>query len=228
MNISMRKPRNGEHGFTLIELMVILAVLGVVAAIAISGYVYVRPRSQLTEGPIGGGVTPSPAVSSPEQTSRPEPMTQRVTDPSRLFTLELPSNWRITRMEGKKGVQLSHVIAESPDFRVREDTTAEEPFTPNEYEQGARFSIHVVRGRSEVAEEGARTVGLQTKEPVEIGGLPGLLRSGKSISTVQGRNLDAIVHQEGLNYIFTFAYNPETFPQGEKLFRDILRSFTFL
>ena len=52
----MQKSRNGAEGFTLIELMVLLALVGIVAAIAISGYRCVRSRSFLTEGPIGGGV----------------------------------------------------------------------------------------------------------------------------------------------------------------------------
>ena len=53
----MRKPRNGERGFTLIELMVLLAVSGILAVVAIGGYVVSsRPSRLLQEGPIGGGV----------------------------------------------------------------------------------------------------------------------------------------------------------------------------
>lgn len=150
-----------------------------------------------------------------------------ITDASRLFTLELPADWITTWNEGRKGVRVSSLGAQSPDFRLTLDETAEEPFTPRRYEWGAEFSVHVVRGRDKVVEEGARTVGLLEHSPVTIGGVSGVLRAGAGISTRQGRNLDAIIHKDGLNYIFTFGYNPATYPQGEQVFRDILSSVQF-
>lgn len=48
----MHKPRNGEGGFTLIELMVILAFAGLLAALAAAAFILPRPKG--SSGP--GGV----------------------------------------------------------------------------------------------------------------------------------------------------------------------------
>ncbi|MDD5305865.1 MAG: prepilin-type N-terminal cleavage/methylation domain-containing protein [Deltaproteobacteria bacterium] len=45
----MRHPRKEKHGFTLIELMIIVAILGVLASIAIPAYVGYLKRSKTSE-----------------------------------------------------------------------------------------------------------------------------------------------------------------------------------
>lgn len=44
-------PAVGSHGFTLIELMVAVAVLGIMAAIAVPSYTSYMKKSRLTEAP---------------------------------------------------------------------------------------------------------------------------------------------------------------------------------
>lgn len=148
------------------------------------------------------------------ETATPGPRgVQRVSDVSQLFMLALPADWVVTRNEGRKGIQLSVLGAQSPDFRRSE--------------RGAEFSVRVVRGRAAVGEEGARTADLEAVGPITIGGITGTFRVGVGSSTETGRDLDAIVHQDGLNYIFSLRYNPATYPQGEAVFREILASFQF-
>ncbi len=44
-------PAGGSHGFTLIELMVAVAVLGIMAAVAVPSYTSYMKKSRLTEAP---------------------------------------------------------------------------------------------------------------------------------------------------------------------------------
>lgn len=214
------------------------AVLGAVLAalvLAFLGYIVFLQRRETPEEIADlaetldrtEGAPTAPAAGSQGQSARAQPGVQVVTDASSLFTIDLPVDWHITRNEGRKGIQLSFLGAQSPDFLLTLDETAEQPFVPRRYERGAEFSAHVVRGRSDVVEEGARTVGLLESSPVTIGGVSGVLRAGAGISTVQGRNLDAIIHRDGLNYIFTFGYNPATTPDGDHMFRALLASIQF-
>lgn len=54
MESMTRKPWNGERGFTLIELMVIVVVIGILASITIS--LYLRWRSKTTGADVTGGI----------------------------------------------------------------------------------------------------------------------------------------------------------------------------
>lgn len=184
-----------------------------------------KPSTEVLEG--AEEVTPMSTNTSFPTASPRQPATQTISDVSHVLTLELPADWTLTRNEGRKGIQLSFITAQSPDFRFSKDTTTDGPFTPQRYEQGAVFSVHVVRGRNEVGEEGARTTGLQNVGPITVGGITGTFRAGAGISTVVGRNLDAIVYNNGVNYVFLLSYNPDTYPQGETVFRTILASVRF-
>jgi len=97
MAVSRRKLSNTVGGFTLIEFMVILAVVGILAAITITAYVKARPSARLMEGPSG--------VKSSEERFEPDmdtaamethPVPARSTDDSSPFTLT-PATPRATK-----------------------------------------------------------------------------------------------------------------------------------
>lgn len=228
----MRSVTTGGHW--AVRATVLGVALGVLIAVVIGLLIISQRRLTSHETNISTekleeteGVSPIPTeTASPTATSR-QPAMRTISDASHVLTLELPADWPITLNEGRKGIQLSRIAAQTPDFQFREDTTTDGPFTPQRYERGAVFSLHAVRGRSEVGEESARTVGLQAVGPITIDGIAGTFRAGAGISTVVGRNLDAIVYKNGVNYVFVLSYNPDMYPQGETVFRTILASVRF-
>lgn len=152
----------------------------------------------------------------------PTPPALAISDSSHLYSVTFPTGWNIRTEEGKKGVQLSLLTAESPDFVVRVDNTTDGPFMANYFEHGATMTIHAITGS---VAQGIHNLGT-TGEPITIANITGMLSSQNEPSTMAGRNLEAVINSRGVNYFFSFAYNPQTYPEGRQIFLNILASFT--
>lgn len=77
MDVSIWKPQNGEHGFTLIELMVMLAVAVILAAVAGTAFILLRPKASSEPGGIKTfgepGIDVYDALAVPEASVTPPP-----------------------------------------------------------------------------------------------------------------------------------------------------------
>ena len=166
--------------------------------------------------------TPSPTpVLSPCEAVPALPTT--VTDQPNLYSITVPDGWVITSDEGARGLRVSSIFVESPDFYTVVVEEPEGPFNPVYYETGAALSIHVGTPSSspyhfqELISESDVTIDVVTA-PYHVYVDP---------STWAGQLIDAHANHGGNDYTFDFAYNPDTCPAGDDLFRAMLDSFQF-
>jgi len=146
------------------------------------------------------------------------------TDQANLYSISLPDGWAVVTDEGPMGVQVSRMIVESPDFSVFIDEAEEGPFTPIYYETGANFAIHATNIEQSPP---YHLGGVISESEVTIDGTAAPYHVFLEPSTWAGQLLDAHLNHGGNHYNFSLAYNPETCPAGEGLFRAMLDSFQF-
>lgn len=175
------------------------------------------------------GPTPTPSsAGSPAPTLAPTALSklegETLTDASNLYSITLPAGWKVTANEGKRGIRLSYISAESPDFFVRSDESVDGPFVPQYYERGAAFGLHAGPGDPN---EVMNRPGIASR-PIIIDSIPGSFRAQNDPSTMVGQQVDAMIHNEGVTYRFTFVYNPDAYLQDREVFQQILDSFHLL
>ena len=179
--------------------------------------------------------TPTPApTAEPTATPTPEPVLSpceavpalptTVSDQPNLYSISVPDGWVITSDEGPRGLRLSSIVVESPDFSVFVDEAEEGPFTPIYYETGATLIIFV--GDME-QEPPYHFGGVISESEFTIDGEIAPYHVFLEPSTWAGQLLDAHLNHGGNLYEFTLGYNPETCPAGEDIFQAMLDSFQF-
>ncbi|MEK7556983.1 MAG: hypothetical protein AAB538_03330, partial [Patescibacteria group bacterium] len=154
----------------LIGPAIILAILA--AAI---WYAVLRSPTpfQTSSAPASGTASPSETGLAPAPTPLPTLEGELITDKSNLYSITLPTGWKVTASEGKKGVRLSYISAQSPDFSVRADENTDGPFVPQYYERGASFGLHA--GPGDPNEVMSRP-GIASR-PIIIDSIPGSFRA---------------------------------------------------
>ena len=168
--------------------------------------------------------TPSPTptpVLSPCEAVPDLPTT--VSDQPNLYSISVPDGWAIVTDEDARGVRVSLISVESPDFSVFIDEEEEGPFSPVYYETGASLSILVATPSSPPY----HFQELISESELSIDGVNAPYHVYVDPSTWAGQLIDAHANQGGNGYTFNFAYNPETCPAGEDLFQAMLDSFQF-
>ncbi len=177
---------------------------------------------------------PAPApTAEPTATPTPEPVLSpceavpalptTVSDQPNLYSISVPDGWVITSDEGARGLRVSSIFVESPDFSTFVDEAAEGPFSPVYYETGAALSILVATPSSSPY----HFQELISESDVTIDGVTAPYHVYVDPSTFAGRLIDAHANHGGSGYTFNFIYNPETCPAGDDLFRAMLDSFQF-
>ena len=217
----------------------IAVVAPVILAACASGGPGATPSPTPTVAPTATPVaTPTPApTAQPTATPTPSPtpapvlspceavpaLPTTVSDQPNLYSISLPDGWVITSDEGARGVRVSLISLESPDFSVFVDEEEEGPFSPVYYETGASLSVLVATPTSSPYHFQA----LISESEVTIDGVTAPYHVYVDPSTWAGQLIDAHVNHGGSGYTFDFAYNPETCPAGEELFQAMLDSFQF-
>lgn len=165
-------------------------------------------------------LAPTPAVS-----------TTKITDKGNLYSVEIPKDWKIIRNEGAKGVQLSNISGESPDWKSRSDVDAEGPCVPHYYESGVFFQFHVENEEDTAGhygEGGGPDTGVISKKNISVDGVNGVYHVfTEDCGTSEGQLVDAHFNYKGNSYLFRFSYNPAKYPQAETAFMNILNSIKF-
>jgi hypothetical protein len=172
--------------------------------------------------------TPTPAASPealPATASAETAPAQTIQDRAGLYSLELPDDWQVS-FEDAKGVRISSLMAQSPDYKVKIDTAAEGPFTPIYYQAGAGLQVTVLDQPLSQNPEPAGAV--SEKKSVTVDGVEGTFFAFKEPSTAQGQLLEVRLEKSGRSYTLRFGYNPDTLPGGQALFERIVASLRFL
>lgn len=144
--------------------------------------------------------TPGPGMVQTSPLSR-QKVPNSLEDPSGLYTLVLPEDWKVVLTERNKGVQLSFVTAESSDYRERRDETADGPFTPIYFESGAKLTIHVTKDEENTTRDDPGTI-ITAERSITVDGVQGIFHIHKEPSIREGQLLHAHFASEGNNYLF--------------------------
>ena len=141
---------------------------------------------------------------------------------SGLYQFIKPDGWRIKSSDFILGVG-HELILQTDDFSSH--LIASDDFPQKKYDSGATLSITVTKGKREI-KHGKNQI-LETSTFNFKGGIDGEYHRF-SESFVLGQLRDVHINHQGNYYIIRFAYDTESYPEGEKVFKQILDSFEFI
>jgi hypothetical protein len=182
------------------------------------------PIEETAEQRLPQAVRPTPPPPAPTLTPpATATISGRTTITTSYYSLELPAGWDLKLNEGAKGVQLSRLEAESDDFALHSDETAEGPFTPIYYDAGASLVIHVTQPVGADSDHGQI---LETKT-IDLDGESATWHRYREPSTQTGVLLDVHIEHAGAAYLISFSA-AENFPNPAAAFESILDSLQFV
>lgn len=158
---------------------------------------------------------------SPTETVSLNPATVKIVDKGNLYSVEIPKDWKVTESTGPRGVSVSSLHLESPDWKS--SSVAGGPHDNIYYKTGAYLSISV----DTLNEDPSANSSIVSKKSITIDGARGTYYTFTEPSLSEGQLLGAYTYYKGKSYTFRFGFNPKTFTQGETTFADILSSFKF-
>ena len=151
----------------------------------------------------------------------------KIIDPSGLYQFTKFDGWRIrssvfAKREVSSGDQVSQLILETENFRSH--MVNSDGFSRKKYDSGATLNITVIKGEREV-DHGNAQIFESSKFNFRVA-------SGEyhrfSEPTFLGQLRDVHINRQGNYYIIRFAYDIENYPEGEKVFKQLLDSFEFI
>lgn len=141
---------------------------------------------------------------------------------SGLYQFIKPGDWHIRSSDVVHGVG-HELILETDDFSSHLITS--DGFSRKKYDSGATLSIIVIRGEREIKHDKNQI--FETSNFNFKRGIDGEYHRF-SESFVLGQLRDVHVNYQGNYYVIRFAYDTESYPEGEKIFKHLLDSFEFI
>src|SRR3989338_895340 len=152
----------------------------------------------------------------------------KIVDPSGLYQFAKINGWRIrssvfAKREVSLGDQLSQLILETEDFRSH--MVNNDGFSRKKYDSGATLNITTIKGEREIDHGNAQI--FESSKFNFKGGMDGEYHRF-SEPTFLGQLRDVHINQQGNYYVIRFAYDTESYPEGEKVFKQLLDTFEFI
>ena len=152
----------------------------------------------------------------------------KIIDPSGLYQFAKIDGWRIRSSvvapgNVSLGGQASQLILETEDFRSH--MVNNDGFSRKKYDSGATLNITVIKGEREIDHGNAQI--FESSKFNFKGGMDGEYHRF-SEPTFLGQLRDIHINHQGNYYVFRFAYDTESYPEGEKVFKQLLDTFEFI
>lgn len=155
-------------------------------------------------------------------------LADKIIDPSGLYQFTKLNGWRIrssvfASREAPLGGQVSQLILETDNFSSQ--IVNNDGFSRKKYNSGATLNITVTRGEREIDHGNAQIFEISKVNLKE--GVDGEYHRF-SESTFLGQLRDVHINHQGNYYVIRFAYDAESYSEGEKIFNQLLDSFEFI